>query len=60
MAGSRSVLLTRVGHHQDGAVGAVLDDLWDDGLEDVDIPLDQIEAALPLLLSNASRHHDNT
>lgn len=50
--------LTGVGHHHDGAVGAVLDDLWNDGLEDVDVPLHQVEAALALLLADASSHHN--
>lgn len=48
---------TRVGDHDEGAVGTVLDDLWDDGLEDVDVPLHQVEAALPLLLADARCHH---
>lgn len=51
---------TRVGDHDEGAVWAVLDDLGDDGLEDIHIPLHQIEAALAFLLANASRHHDQT
>lgn len=50
---------TWVGHHDDDAVGAVLDDLRDDVLEDVDVALDEVEAALSLLLPHAGRdHHD--
>ena len=48
---------TGVGDHDKGAVGAVLDNLGDDGLEDVDVPLHQVEAALALLLTNARRNH---
>lgn len=51
-------VFTGVGDHDERAVGAVLDDLGDDGLEDVDVPLDQVEAALPLLLADAGRHND--
>lgn len=50
-------LPTRVGDHDECAVGAVLDDLRDDGFEDVHVPLHQVEAALPLLLTDARRHH---
>lgn len=48
---------TWVGDHDQGAVRAVLHDLWDDGPEDVDVPLDQVEATLALLLTNSCRHH---
>ncbi len=51
-------IFTRVGDHDECAVGAVLDDLGDDGLEDIDVPLHQVEAALTLLLANTSRHHN--
>lgn len=51
---------TRVGDHDESAVGTVLDDLRDDRLEDVDVPLHQVEAALSLLLTDTSRHHDQT
>lgn len=51
-------MFTWVGDDDERAVGAVLDDLGDDGLEDVDVPLHQVEAALALLLANASRHHN--
>lgn len=49
--------LTWVGDHDESAVRAVLDDLGDDGLEDIDVPLHQVEAALPLLLADAGSHH---
>lgn len=50
---------TWVGHDDDNAVGAVLDDLRDDVLEDVDVALDEVEAALSLLLADAGcDHHD--
>lgn len=48
---------TWVGHHDDDALGAVFDDLGDDVLEDVDVPLDEVEPALPLLLTDAGRYH---
>lgn len=51
-------VFTGVGDNDERAVGAVLDDLGDDGLEDVDVPLHQVEAALALLLANTGRHHD--
>lgn len=52
-------LHTWVGHHQQDAVGAVLDDVGDDKLEDVDVALHQVEAALTLLLAGAGSndHH---
>lgn len=53
-------LLTRVGDDNESAVGAVLYDLGDDGLEDVDVPLHQVEAALSFLLANTGRHHNQT
>lgn len=43
-------------HHQD-AVGAVLDNVRDDELENVDVALHQVKTALALLLSSASSHH---
>lgn len=43
-------------HHQD-AVGAVLDDVRDDELEDVDVALHQVKTALALLLASSSRDH---
>lgn len=49
-------VFTGVGDHDERAVGAVLDDLGDDGLEDVDVPLHQVEAALALLLADAGCH----
>lgn len=48
---------TWVGHHDDDALGAVSDDLGDDVLEDVDVPLDEVEPALPLLLTDAGCYH---
>lgn len=46
-------------HHQD-AVGAVLDDVWDDELEDVDVALHQVQTALALLLAGTSGHHHHS
>lgn len=43
-------------HHQD-AVGAVLDNVWDDKLENVDVALHQVKTALALLLSSTGGHH---
>ena len=51
---------TWVGDDHEGAVGAVFDDLRDDGSENVNVPLDQVEPALSFLLAHASRHHHNT
>lgn len=48
---------TWVGNNNDNAVRAVSDDLGDDVLEDVDVSLDEVQPALPLLLTNSSRHH---
>lgn len=48
---------TWVGDHHQDAVGAVFDDVGDDELEDVDVALNQVEAALALLLASAGRHH---
>lgn len=48
---------TWVGHHHQDAVRAVLDNVGDDELEDVDVALHQVEAALALLLASAGRHH---
>lgn len=49
--------LTWVGYHQQNAVGAVFNNVWDDELEDVDITLDQVETALALLLAGSGCHH---
>lgn len=38
-------------------MGAVLDDVWDDELEDVDVTLYQVEAALALLLASTGGDH---
>lgn len=51
------VSLTWVRNHHQDAVGAVLDNVWDDELEDVDVALHQVKTALALLLSSASRHY---
>jgi len=48
---------TWVGHHNDGAVGAVSDDLRDDVFEDVDVSLDEVQPALSLLLTDSGCHH---
>lgn len=48
---------TWVGNHDDDAVGAVSDDQRDDVFEDVDVSLDEVQPALPLLLTDPSRHH---
>lgn len=50
-------VLTGVGDNDESAVGAVLDDLGDDGLEDVDVPLHQVQTALALLLANTGGDH---
>lgn len=50
-------LLTWVGDHHQDAVGAVLDNVRDDELEDVDVALNQVETALALLLASSGRHH---
>lgn len=47
-------ILTWVGNNKQLAVGAVLDDIGNDELEDVYIPLDQIQTALSLLLPRPS------
>lgn len=52
--------LTWVRHHHQDAVGAVLDDVWDDELEDVDVALHQVQAALALLLAGTSGHHHHS
>lgn len=49
--------LTWVGNHDDDAVGAVPDDLRDDVFKDVDVPLDKVQPALSLLLTDSCRHH---
>lgn len=54
------VCLTRVGDDDEDAVGTVLDDLRDDVLEDVNVPLHQVEPAFTFLLTNASRHDYDT
>lgn len=52
--------LTWVGDHHQDAVGAVLDNVGDDELEDVDVALHQVEAALALLLAGAGSHHHHS
>lgn len=51
---------TWVGHHDEDAVRAVLDDLGDDVLEDVDVPLNKVQTTLSLLLPHAGRYHHDT
>lgn len=41
-------------------MGAVLDDVRDDELEDVDVALHQVQAALALLLAGTSGHHHHS
>lgn len=48
--------LTWVGDHQQDCVGAILDNVGDDELEDVDIALHQVKTALALLLAGTSGH----
>lgn len=48
---------TWVGHNDDDAVRAVFDDLGDDVFKDVDVPLDEVQPALALLLANSGCHH---
>lgn len=48
--------LTWVGDHQQDCFGAVLDDVGDDELEDVDVALHQVQAALTLLLAGTGGH----
>mmetsp|Transcript_9131 Transcript_9131/g.22402 ORF Transcript_9131/g.22402 Transcript_9131/m.22402 type:complete len:221 (+) Transcript_9131:701-1363(+) len=50
----------RVGNDQKETVGTVLHQLGDDAFEDFDVTLQQVESALPLPLSGASRHHTHT
>lgn len=50
-------MLTWVGHHQHDTVGAVLYNVGNDKLKDVDIPLHQVQPALSLLLASPSGHH---
>lgn len=57
VGGCHSQPLTWVGDHHQDAVGTVLDNVWDDELEDVDVALNQVEAALALLLAGSGRHH---
>lgn len=57
VGGCHSQPLTWVGDHHQDAVGTVLDNAWDDELEDVDVALNQVEAALALLLAGSGRHH---
>lgn len=52
-------MLTRIGHHQHDAVGAILDNVWDDELEDVDISLHQVQSAFTLLLASSSSHYNH-
>ena len=51
---------TWVGDHDDDALGGVFYDLRDDVFEDVDVPLNQVQPALSLLLTNARSYHDDT
>lgn len=48
---------TWVRNHQQDAVGAVLDDVGDDKLEDVHVALHQVQTALALLLAGTSSHN---
>lgn len=50
--------LTGVGDDDESTVRTVLDDLGDDGPEDVHVPLHQVQATLALLLADTRRHHD--
>lgn len=54
---TNTVSLTWVRNHHQDAVGAVLDNVRDDELENVDVALHQVKTALALLLSSASSHH---
>ncbi len=56
---SAQVWHTWVWDHQKDAVGAVLHDVGNDELEDVDVPLDEVQAALALLLTGSSGHNDH-
>lgn len=53
---SQPACLTWVRNHHQDAVGAVLDDVWDDELEDVDVALHQVKTTLALLLAGTSSH----
>lgn len=53
-------LYTWVRHHNEDAVGAVSNNLWDDVFEDVDISLHKVESALAFLLPYARCHHHDT
>lgn len=46
-------MFTRIANHHDHSVGAVLDQLRDDALEDVDVALHKIEATLALALARS-------
>ena len=48
---------TGVGDDQQDSVGAVLDDLGDDELEDVDVTLHQVQTTLALLLTSTGGDH---
>lgn len=52
-------MLTWVGHHQDDTVRAVLYNVGNDELKDVDISLHQVQPALSLLLASTSSHNHN-
>lgn len=52
-------LLTWIGHDNDDTVRAEFDNLRDDVFKYVDVPLHQVQSALPLLLTHTGRHHDN-
>lgn len=51
--------LTWVGHHQHDTVGAVLYNVGNNKLKDVDIPLHQVQSALSLLLAGPCGHHNH-
>lgn len=53
-------MLTWIGHHNEGAVRTVFDNLRDDVFENVDVPLHQVQSALTLLLTHSGRHHHDT
>lgn len=50
---------TWVGNNNDDAVGAVSDNLGDDVLKDVDVSLDEVQPALPFLLTDSGGHHND-
>ena len=46
-----------VGNRNDDAVGIVLHNLSSDELEDINVPLHQIQVPLPLLLESSCTYH---